>query len=108
MQVIKQLNPAIVIDESHNLEAGLRIEMLNASYPCFIFALCEALLLKSKSIHFKSSIRCQLIKGHTISYGSFQYPAPHPPANFSIRSNANFELIMAIGSPAPGMVEAPT
>ncbi len=51
-QVITQLNPVIIIDESHNFEADLRIDMLNNINPSFIFDLTATPRKKSNIISF--------------------------------------------------------
>lgn len=57
MQVITQLNPVIVIDESHNFEADLRIDMLNNINPSFIFDLTATPRNKSNIISFVDAIK---------------------------------------------------
>ncbi len=57
MQVITQLNPVIIIDESHNFEADLRIEMLNNINPSFIFDLTATPRNKSNIISFVDAMR---------------------------------------------------
>lgn len=39
IQVLSYLNPVVIIDESHNFEANLRVDMLNSINPCFILDL---------------------------------------------------------------------
>ena len=56
MQVINQLNPVIIIDESHNFEADLRIEMLNNINPSFIVDLTATPRNKSNIISFVDAI----------------------------------------------------
>ncbi len=56
-QVIAYLNPVIVIDESHNFEADLRIEMLNNINPSFIFDLTATPRNKSNIISFVDAIK---------------------------------------------------
>lgn len=57
IQVIAYLNPLIVIDESHNFEADLRIEMLNNINPSFIFDLTATPRNKSNIISFVDAIK---------------------------------------------------
>ena len=57
MQVIAYLNPVIVIDESHNFEADLRIDMLNNINPSFIFDLTATPRNKSNIISFVDAIK---------------------------------------------------
>ncbi|OHD12912.1 MAG: hypothetical protein A2Y41_10905 [Spirochaetes bacterium GWB1_36_13] len=52
IQVIAQLNPVVIIDESHNFEADLRIDMLNRINPSFIFDLTATPRDKSNIISF--------------------------------------------------------
>jgi type III restriction enzyme len=56
-QVIIQLNPVIIIDESHNFEADLRIEMLNNINPSFIFDLTATPRDKSNILSFVDAIK---------------------------------------------------
>lgn len=57
MQVITQLHPVVIIDESHNFEADLRIEMLNNINPSFIFDLTATPRNKSNIISFVDAIK---------------------------------------------------
>ncbi|MCB0446421.1 MAG: DEAD/DEAH box helicase family protein, partial [Gelidibacter sp.] len=52
IQVIAYLNPVIIIDESHNFEADLRVDMLNNINPSFIFDLTATPRQKSNIISF--------------------------------------------------------
>lgn len=52
IQVIAYLNPVIIIDESHNFEADLRIDMLKNINPSFIFDLTATPRNKSNIISF--------------------------------------------------------
>ena len=56
IQVISQLNPVVVIDESHNFEADLRIELLNYINPSFILELTATPRNKSNIISFVNAI----------------------------------------------------
>ena len=56
MQVINQLHPVIIIDESHNFEADLRIEMLNNINPSFILDLTATPKERSNIISFVDAI----------------------------------------------------
>lgn len=60
IQVIAQLNPVVIIDESHNFEADLRIDMLNAINPCFILDLTATPRKKSNIISFVDAIKLKL------------------------------------------------
>lgn len=57
IQVIAQLNPVIIIDESHNFEAELRIDMLNSINPSFILDLTATPRNKSNIISFVDAIK---------------------------------------------------
>ena len=57
LQVINQLNPVVVIDESHNFEADLRVELLNQLNPCFILDLTATPRKKSNIICFVDAMR---------------------------------------------------
>lgn len=57
IQVIAYLNPVIVIDESHNFEADLRVDMLNNINPSFIFDLTATPRNKSNIISFVDAIK---------------------------------------------------
>lgn len=50
--VIKQLNPVIVVDESHNAESDLSVEMLKELNPCFILDLTATPRKNSNIISF--------------------------------------------------------
>lgn len=56
MQVINQLNPVVIVDESHNVESGLRIEMLNNINPSFVFDLTATPRDRSNIISFVDAI----------------------------------------------------
>lgn len=57
IQVIAQLNPVIIVDESHNFEADLRIDMLNDLNPSFILDLTATPRKKSNIISFVDAIK---------------------------------------------------
>ena len=57
VQVLSQLNPVIVIDESHNFEADLRIDVLNNLNPSFILDLTATPRNKSNIISFVDAIK---------------------------------------------------
>lgn len=52
IQALAHLNPVVIIDESHNFEAKLRIEMLNQINPSFILDLTATPREKSNIISF--------------------------------------------------------
>ena len=52
IQVLSYLNPVVVIDESHNFEANLRVEVLNDINPRFILDLTATPRKKSNIISF--------------------------------------------------------
>lgn len=60
IQVIAQLNPVVIIDESHNFEANLRIDMLNTINPCFILDLTATPRKKSNIISFVDAIKLKM------------------------------------------------
>ena len=57
IQVLAQLHPVVIIDESHNFEAELRIDMLNNINPSFIFDLTATPRNKSNIISFVDAIK---------------------------------------------------
>ena len=57
IQVLSYLNPVVIIDESHNFEAALRVDMLNAINPCFILDLTATPRKKSNIISFVNAIK---------------------------------------------------
>jgi type III restriction enzyme len=57
IQVISQLNPVVIIDESHNFEADLRIDLLNNLNPSFIFDLTATPGDKSNIISFVDAMK---------------------------------------------------
>lgn len=57
IQVLSYLNPVVIIDESHNFEANLRLDMLNAINPCFIMDLTATPRKKSNIISFVDAIK---------------------------------------------------
>ncbi len=57
IQVIAQLNPVVIIDESHNFEADLRIDMLNDINPSFVLDLTATPRRKSNIISFVDAMQ---------------------------------------------------
>lgn len=57
MQVITQLNPVVIIDESHNFVSDLTVEMLNNLNPSFIFDLTATPRENSNIISFVDAIK---------------------------------------------------
>jgi len=57
IQVITQLNPVIIIDESHNFEGELRIDVLNNLNPSFIFDLTATPRKKGNIISFVDAMK---------------------------------------------------
>lgn len=57
MQVITQLNPVVIIDESHNFESDLTVDMLNNINPSFVFDLTATPRENSNIISFVDSIK---------------------------------------------------
>ncbi len=71
IQVLSYLNPVVIIDESHNFEANLRVEMLNAINPWFILNLTATPRKKSNIITFVDSVelkRANMVKLPVIVY----------------------------------------
>lgn len=52
MKVLQYLNPLVVVDESHNAESDLSVEMLTAFNPCFILDLTATPRKNSNIISF--------------------------------------------------------
>ena len=64
-------NPVVIIDESHNFEANLRVDMLKAINPCFILDLTATPRNKSNIISFVDAIklkRANMVKLPVIVY----------------------------------------
>lgn len=57
IQAIAHLNPVVVIDESHNFEADLRLDMLNNINPRFILDLTATPRKKSNIISFVDAMK---------------------------------------------------
>ena len=57
IQVLSYLNPVVIIDESHNFEANLRVDMLKSINPCFILDLTATPRQKSNIISFVDAIK---------------------------------------------------
>jgi len=57
MQVITQLNPVVIIDESHNFESDLTVDMLNNINPSFVFDLTATPRENSNIISFVDAIK---------------------------------------------------
>lgn len=71
MQVLAYLNPVVIVDESHNFEANLRIEVLNAINPFCILNLTATPRKKSNIISFVDAIklkRANMVKLPVIVY----------------------------------------
>ena len=71
IQVLSYLNPVVIIDESHNFEANLRVDMLKAINPCFILDLTATPRKKSNIISFVDAIklkRANMVKLPVIVY----------------------------------------
>lgn len=56
MKVIQTLNPVVVVDESHNAESDLSVEMLKNLNPCFILDLTATPRKNSNIIGFTDAI----------------------------------------------------
>lgn len=57
IQVIAHLNPIVIVDESHNFKANLRVEMLKSINPCFILELTATPRDNSNIISFVDAIK---------------------------------------------------
>lgn len=57
IQVLSYLNPVVIIDESHNFEANLRIDMIKSINPCFILDLTATPRKKSNIISFVDAMK---------------------------------------------------
>ncbi len=71
IQVLSDLNPVVIIDESHNFEAELRVDMLKSINPCFILNLTATPREKSNIISFVDAIklkRANMVKLPVIVY----------------------------------------
>ncbi|MDE6490965.1 MAG: DEAD/DEAH box helicase family protein [Muribaculaceae bacterium] len=71
IQVLSYLNPVVIIDESHNFEADLRVEMLKSINPSFILDLTATPREKSNIISFVDAIklkRANMVKLPVIVY----------------------------------------
>lgn len=71
IQVLSYLNPVVIIDESHNFEANLRVDMLKAINPCFILDLTATPRKKSNIISFVDAMklkRANMVKLPVIVY----------------------------------------
>lgn len=71
IQVLSYLNPVVIIDESHNFEANLRVDMLKSINPAFILDLTATPREKSNIISFVDAIklkRANMVKLPVIVY----------------------------------------
>lgn len=71
MQVLAYLNPVVIVDESHNFSADLRVELLNAINPKFILNLTATPKPNSNIICFVDAIklkRANMVKLPVIVY----------------------------------------
>jgi len=64
MRVIRSLNPVLIVDESHNAESGLSVEMLRDLNPCFILDLTATPRKNSNIISFVDAL--ELKKEHMV------------------------------------------
>jgi type III restriction enzyme len=62
--VIKYLNPLVVVDESHNAESDLSVEMLSAINPCFILDLTATPRKNSNIVSFIDAL--ELKRGNMV------------------------------------------
>lgn len=56
MNAIRKLNPVVIVDESHNAESVLSVEMLNNLNPCFVLDLTATPRENSNIISFVDSL----------------------------------------------------
>lgn len=71
IQVLSYLNPVVIIDESHNFEANLRVDMLKSINPSFILDLTATPREKSNIVSFVDAIklkRANMVKLPVIVY----------------------------------------
>lgn len=74
MKVMQFLNPVVIVDESHNAESALSIEMLRAFNPCFILDLTATPRKNSNIISFIDALelkRENMVKLPVIVYNHF-------------------------------------
>jgi len=94
MQVINQLNPVVIVDESHNVESGLRIEMLNNINPSFVLDLTATPRDKSNIISFVDAIhlkKSNMVKLPVIVYN-------HQDTNEVISGAINLQKTLEVKS----------
>lgn len=60
MNLLYHLNPVVIVDESHNFEADLRVDMLNSINPRFILDLTATPKAKSNIISFVDAYKLKL------------------------------------------------
>lgn len=60
IQVIAYLNPVVIIDESHNYESTLRLDLLNLINPSFIFDLTATPREKSNIISYVDAMKLKI------------------------------------------------
>ncbi|MFV0500646.1 MAG: DEAD/DEAH box helicase [Bacteroidales bacterium] len=60
IQVIANLNPVVIIDESHNYESTLRLDLLNLINPSFIFDLTATPREKSNIISYVDAMKLKI------------------------------------------------
>ena len=58
-QVINQLNPLVVVDESHHARSELSIEMLRQFQPCFVLDLTATPKKRSNIISYVDAVPAQ-------------------------------------------------
>lgn len=91
--VIKFLNPLVVVDESHNAETDLSIEMLSALNPCFILDLTATPRKNSNIISFVDALelkRENMVKLPVIVYN---HPGRTEVINSSLQLQKHLELM---------------
>ena len=71
IQVIRALNPVVVVDESHHAASDLSVEMLKNFNPCFVFDLTATPRQNSNVISFVDAVRlkrAEMVKLPVIVY----------------------------------------
>ena len=92
MKIIHQLNPLLIVDESHNAETELSIDMLKAFNPCFILDLTATPRKNSNIISFIDSIELKkenMVKLPVIVYN---HPDKTEVVNSSLQLQKRLEI----------------
>lgn len=92
MNVIQHLNPVVVVDESHNAETDLSVDMLKSFHPCFILDLTATPRKNSNIISFIDALelkRENMVKLPVIVYN---YPNKTDLVNAALHLQKRLEL----------------